>query len=84
MRTSLTHVTLVPPLVVARHLSSAQKKLSFSGLGTSVPFRSFYERLLAKGKAKKVALIAAMRKLLAILNSMAKHRSRWNPMLHDT
>lgn len=48
------------------------------------PFRLFYERLLAKGKAKKVALVAAMRKLLATLNSMAKHCSRWNPMLHDT
>lgn len=48
------------------------------------PFRSFYQRLLAKGKPKKVALVAAMRKLLATLNSIAKHRSRWNPMLHDT
>lgn len=48
------------------------------------PFRSFYERLLAKGKAKKVALVAAMRKLLATLNSIAKHGSRWNPMLHDS
>ncbi|MGQ3050249.1 MAG: IS110 family transposase [Roseateles sp.] len=47
-------------------------------------FRAFYERLLAKGKAKKVALVASMRKLLATLNSMAKYGSRWNPMLHDT
>lgn len=46
-------------------------------------FRNFYERLLANGKAKKVALVASMRKLLATLNSMAKHGSRWNPMLHD-
>lgn len=47
------------------------------------PFRLFYEGLLVKGKAKKVALVAAMRKLLTTLNSMAKHQSRWNPMLHD-
>lgn len=47
-------------------------------------FRVFYERLLANGKAKKVALVASMRKLLATLNSMAKHGSRWNPMMHDT
>ncbi|MEO3711478.1 IS110 family transposase [Roseateles flavus] len=46
-------------------------------------FRTFYQHLLAKGKAKKVALVASMRKLLATLNSMAKHGSRWNPMLHD-
>ena len=32
---------------------------------------------------KKVALVAAMRKLLTVLNAIAKHGSRWNPMLHD-
>ncbi len=37
----------------------------------------FYERLLAAGKPKKVALTACMRKLLAILNSMLRHRTRW-------
>lgn len=47
-------------------------------------FRVFYERLVASGKAKKVALVASMRKLLATLNSMAKHGARWNPMMHDT
>ncbi|TXI25395.1 MAG: IS110 family transposase [Roseateles sp.] len=47
-------------------------------------FRTHYERLLANGKAKKVALVACMRKLLATLNSMAKHGSRWNPMMHDS
>ena len=34
--------------------------------------REFYQRLLAAGKAKKVALTACMRKLLVILNGMAK------------
>ncbi len=32
--------------------------------------RVFYQRLLVAGKAKKVALVASMRKLLTILNSM--------------
>ena len=41
--------------------------------------RAFYERLLAKGKPKKVALTACMRKLLTILNAMVKHRTAWNP-----
>ena len=40
--------------------------------------REFYRRLCAAGKAKKVALTACMRKLLLILNSMIKHRTRWN------
>ena len=39
--------------------------------------RDFYQRLLACGKPKKAALVACMRKLLVILNSMLKHRSPW-------
>lgn len=41
--------------------------------------REFYERLLAAGKAKKVALTACMRKLLTILNAMVKNQQRWQP-----
>ena len=40
--------------------------------------RDFYQRLLSAGKPKKLALIACMRKLLVILNSMLKHGSPWN------
>jgi len=39
--------------------------------------RAFYERLLANGKEKKVALTACMRKLLVILNSMIRHKKLW-------
>ena len=39
--------------------------------------RDFYQRLLAAGKTKKVALVACMRKLLTILNAMVKHSSPW-------
>jgi transposase len=39
--------------------------------------RAFYERLLAAGKAKKVALVACMRKLLTIVNAMLKHQTPW-------
>ena len=42
--------------------------------------RDFYQRLLAAGKPKKLALTACMRKLLVILNSMLKHRSPWHDM----
>lgn len=38
----------------------------------------FYQRLLAAGKPKKVALTACMRKLLTILNAILKHRSPWH------
>lgn len=40
--------------------------------------KAFYQRLLRKGKAKKVALIAAMRKLLTILNTLIKNDVLWN------
>ena len=40
--------------------------------------RDFYQRLLAAGKPKKVALTACMRKLLVILNAMLKSRSHWS------
>jgi transposase len=43
--------------------------------------RAFYTRLLQAGKPKKVALTACMRKLLTILNAMAKHRTPWAPAL---
>ena len=36
-----------------------------------------YERLLAAGKVKKVALTACMHKFLTILNAMLKHRTPW-------
>ena len=41
--------------------------------------RNFYQRLLAAGKPKKLALTACMRKLLTILNSMVKSGQHWNP-----
>jgi len=44
--------------------------------------KAYYERLLAAGKRKKVALVACMRKLLTVLNAIAKHGSIWRPDLH--
>lgn len=39
----------------------------------------FYRRLVARGKPKKVALVAAMRKLLVVLNAMVRDGERWDP-----
>src|ERR1700676_1117593 len=41
--------------------------------------KAFYQRLLAKGKEKKVALVACMRKLIVILNIMIARRQKWDP-----
>lgn len=45
--------------------------------------RTFYSRLLAAGKPKKVALVACMRKLLSILNAMVKTGTTWNDQFHQ-
>jgi transposase len=42
----------------------------------------FYEQLVERGKAKKVALVACMRKLLVILNTIVKNGTAWDPSLH--
>ncbi len=39
--------------------------------------KQFYQRLLAKGKPKKVALVAVMRKLLVTLNVIARSKQKW-------
>ncbi|MGH7480724.1 MAG: IS110 family transposase [Longimicrobiales bacterium] len=43
--------------------------------------RAFYERLLAVGKPKKVALTACMHQLLVILNALVAHRTVWRVAL---
>lgn len=42
--------------------------------------RAFYERLRAAGKPAKVALTACMRKLLVILNAIARSGTPWRPV----
>ena len=41
--------------------------------------KALYQRLIAAGKAKKVAIVACMRKLLTILNAMVKTKTAWRP-----
>ena len=43
--------------------------------------RSFYARLVARGKAPKVALVAVMRKRLVALNAMVRDGRRWDAEL---
>ena len=45
--------------------------------------QAFYTRLCESGKPKKVALTAAMRKLLTILNVMAREQKPWDPSQHQ-
>jgi transposase len=50
---------------------------SLSATRHNPTIRAFYERLVAAGKPKKVALIACARKLLSILNAVMRDHARW-------
>ena len=44
----------------------------------NVVIQAFYQRLVAAGKPKKLALVACMRKWLTILNTMVRTSTRWS------
>ena len=52
---------------------------TLSAVRYNQPIKKFYDRLLSRGKLKKVVLVACMRKLLTILNAMAKNGTDWDP-----
>jgi transposase len=66
------------------HVRSALYMPTMSAIRYNPVIRRFYERLLARGKQKMVAVVACMRKLLTILNSMVRTGKPWNDSLHNT
>jgi transposase len=52
---------------------------TITAMRSNVQIRTFYQRLRQAGKPGKVALIACMRKLLTILNTMLRTHTRWQP-----
>lgn len=62
-RSAVRKVLYMAALVACRHNSK---------------MKPFYERLVEAGKAKKVAIVAVMRKMLVILNAMAKTGEPFN------
>jgi len=61
---------------------SALYMATLSAVRFNPVIKVFYQRLLAAGKPKKVALTACSHKLLRILNAMARNGQNWNPELH--
>ena len=59
------------------HVRSALYMATLSATRCNPVIRTFYQRLLANGKEKKVALTACMRKLLTILNAMDRDQVAW-------
>ena len=66
-RSSVRHVLYMAALVASRY---------------NPAIKVFYDRLVAAGKPKKVALVACMRKLLTILNAMVKAGKPWDATVH--
>jgi transposase len=70
-----------------RHIKGGRRKLRnllfmpVMGAATqhNPVLKAYYQRLLARGKEAKVALIACMRKLIVILNTMLARDETWNP-----
>jgi transposase len=52
-----------------------------SGLRCNPVIKAFYARLTEKGKPAKVAIVACIRKLLIILNTLVRTKNTWNPAL---
>jgi len=55
---------------------------TLSAVRCNPTLHAFYSRLRQSGKPAKVALTAAMRKLLLILNAMLKTQTPWSPPCH--
>ena len=45
--------------------------------------KEFYDRLVAAGKPKKVAIVASMRKFITILNAMVRTGTSWDDSFHS-
>ena len=60
-------------------MRSALYMATLSAVRYNPVMRAFYRRLRAAGKATKVAQVAAMRKLLVILNAMVRDNRPWDP-----
>ncbi len=54
---------------------------TISALRSNPVIRTTYQRLVAAGKPKKVAIVACMRKLLTILNAIVRDQTPWNPAI---
>ena len=69
----------------ARHIAGGRMMLrnlfymaSLSACRYNPVMRSFHERLIARGKPPKVALVAVMHKMIARLNAMAHTGQKWD------
>jgi transposase len=60
-----------------REVRSALYMPTLAVIRFNPPLRAFYQRLVARGKPKRVALIATLRKLVILLNALLRYRRAW-------
>lgn len=56
---------------------------ALGGVRGNNPLKNFYQRLVGRGKAKKLALVAAARKILVWAWTLFSRQIDWNPDLHQ-
>ena len=52
-----------------------------SAIQCNSKFKDLYQRMVKAGKPKKVAIIACIRKLVVIINSMVRDGVMWDPKM---
>jgi transposase len=67
-----------------RQVRSALSMATLVGVRYHPLLYTFYQRLLARGKPKKVALTACMQELLIILHALLRDGTPWQPTLLAT
>jgi len=60
-----------------KYIRSSLYMVALSAIRHNAVIREFYQRLIANGKPFKVAITACMRKLLTILNAIARDNTKW-------
>jgi len=61
------------------HIRQALYMAALTAKRCNPVIRALYERLTMRGKPHKVAMVACMRKMITILNTMARHNAHWDP-----
>ena len=65
------------------NVRSALYMATMSAVRWNPAFKTFFDRLMAQGKKFKVALVAAMRKMIVLLNVLVKTNTCWKEKKED-
>jgi transposase len=62
-------------------IRTAMYMAMMSAIQCNSKFKDLYQRMVKAGKPKKVAIIACIRKLVVIINSMVRDGAMWDPKM---